>query len=179
MPRTASSYLEDVRQGIAAIGAAVGFDVELYRAINSVWTLIDPDKGFQTLSNDAIPSYPGYVYEGLPKYGSFRVIRKGEKPENGAVTSFYMSPFPGCCALAISTGANVSENYRRRGVNKAANQLRQALAGVTGYTGVVATEVIKNETSIRMLKSNGFKPLYQLKNKRTNNLVDLMIKELA
>lgn len=177
MSRTAVSYLEDVQKGIAAVGAAAGVEVELYRAINGAWKLLNPTN-YQIFSNDAIPSYPGYVCEGLPKYGAFRIVEKGRRPEDTPITMFYLAPFPGCCALTISTGAHVSEGYRRRGVNKAANILRQAIAGVTGYTGVVATEVIKNGTSVRMLKANGFKPLYQLKNKRTSNVVDVMIKEL-
>lgn len=97
---------------------------------------------------------------------------------NKDVTSFRLVEFPGCCAILVSTGASVREEFRDKGINTLSNQLRQEIAKVAGYTAIICTDVVTNEPERRTLGKNGFEDIYFLTNKRTGNKLAVSIKEL-
>jgi hypothetical protein len=86
--------------------------------------------------------------------------------------------FPGCCAFAISTGAYVEAEYRRKGVNRLSNQFRQSIARQAGYTALICTDKLDNTPERKTLEAEGWKDIYSVTNSRTNNLVAISIKEL-
>lgn len=94
------------------------------------------------------------------------------------VAAFKLLQFPGCCAFCISTGANVYNPYRNRGINKIANELRQAIASYAGYGAVICTDINTNVYARKTLQRNQFTDIYQLRNPRTGNLVNISVKSL-
>ena len=88
------------------------------------------------------------------------------------VASFVLMQFPGCCGIALSTQAFVSQNYRRKGIGTILNKLRIEIARHNGYTVLVCTAVSDNITPKILLK-NGWAETLGLTNKRTENHVIL------
>ena len=94
------------------------------------------------------------------------------------ITQFCMVEFPGCCAFCISHSVYVFEKFRKRGVNRIANELRQWIAKEFGYTALVCTDVTTNVAERKTLAGNGFRDIYQVVNLRTNHPVAISVKEL-
>lgn len=95
------------------------------------------------------------------------------------ITIFGISPFPGCCALCISNNTQVRTEYQNRGINRVGLRLREAIANFMGYTAILCTDIARNESSIKTIEGGGFTKFHSLKNRRTNNLVNLYIKDLG
>lgn len=176
-----ADYNRDIFKYVEEIGKLVGFPVSLYRYVEQ------NKKGrMQELTPNNIYHYCSITYgiavEGAILLGEFFVAESGHNGKGyvpNVVTEFNLRPFPGCCALCVSTGALVHGNFRRKGVNRIGIKLREALAGYTGYTGLLVTDVVNNSPSIRTIEGAGFKQFHQLKNRRTANLVNLYIKEIV
>ena len=94
------------------------------------------------------------------------------------VTSFGLYEFPSCCAFVVSTQAFVDPRYRGKKVNKLTNKLRQNIASALGYTAIICTDVDDNVAERATLAAEGWKDIYQVRNKRTGNLVNISVKEL-
>jgi hypothetical protein len=178
------SYLPEVFSRLNEIGNVVGFPVGLYRqtydTVTGGWSWVPIIESDREATAKMLPAYYNYVYNGSNKVVNFFLVcRAGQQNNtNEYVLQFIMSPFPGCCALCISTAASVFEKYRNKGLNRLGIRLREAIAGATGYTGWLCTDLEANSPSIRTIEGNGFKKFYDLRNKRTNNNVNLYIKEL-
>lgn len=158
-----------ITEKINAIGVAIGAPVRLYRNVAG---------RFEDPFENAILFYPARIPDPDNDLRQFRICKLYE--QNDVVTQFYLSTFPGCCAYAISTSVFVFDPYRRKGVNKLALQIRELIAYGTGYTGLIATTTAaaKHEGSLRTLIGAGFHDLYTLNNRRTENDVKLLLKEL-
>jgi hypothetical protein len=115
----------------------------------------------------------GYTKGYYDKQQGFQITANGHY-----VTGWYMQQFPGCCAFCISTGVYVSGMFVRRGVNKIANRLRQALAKGDGYTALVCTDVDDNKAERRTLAANKWQDIFRTVNRRTGNTVNISIKML-
>jgi hypothetical protein len=173
MPRKLpEAYIPEVFKTVGKMSDIVGSPLGLYRWHKKTYLQLSPND----ITAYGIPAYPNP--EG---YGQFIVgptDYHGKTMIPQPVTSFTITPFTGSCALCISTAAFVSGNYRNRGINKLGLALREAIAGATGYTGLICTDIASNLPSIRGIHGAGFKLLYTLKNKRTQNDINLYIKEL-
>jgi hypothetical protein len=115
--------------------------------------------------------------------GYYAIGSYSRREENRGITlnhftGFRMYPFPGCCALCISSGAFVRPGFTQRGINKLCLQLRELIAAFTGYTGLICTDKANNIPSIRTIEGAGFQKLYDLQNRRTRNKVNIYIKDL-
>ena len=176
--RSEQQYFDDIFTLVEKIGELVNVKTALYRWVNSKWVLLAP--GEKLLNTYLQPAYSHYRYSDQPVLCQFAVAEVGGKPNalQNLITSFQVAPFPGCCGLAIGTGAVVNKDFRNKGVNIVANELRQAIAGYTGYTALGCTDKANNEFSIRTLKRNGFKKLHSITNRRTRNVVNLYVKNL-
>lgn len=95
------------------------------------------------------------------------------------IHQFYVAPFTGCCAFAISTSATTMHPYQRKGINHIGIQIRKAIAYLHGYSGLICTDVATNEPSLKTIKKAGFRPLVEnFVNNRTKNKVNMYICEL-
>ena len=95
------------------------------------------------------------------------------RSDYGIVASMRLYQLPGCCGVAVSSGSTVVEKYRRKGLNTILNKFRMELAKHMGYTVLLCSDLHSNEASKKTLAKNGWKDIYQFKNKRTNNVIDI------
>lgn len=93
------------------------------------------------------------------------------KNDDEYIGNFYLSGFPGCCGICISTGAFVEEIYRGTGIGTALNKFKIAIAKKLGYSVIVCT-CIDGPTK-RIMKKNGWVKVLDFQNKRTYNIVDM------
>lgn len=95
------------------------------------------------------------------------------------VASFTLTPFPGCCAFVVSTAACTYYPFEGKGVGTLMNQFRCELAYQLGYTGLICTDVERNAPQKKILTKNKWHDVYQVTNRRTNNVVNLSVKHLS
>lgn len=170
---TIDSYLTKAFALVAEIGRVAEVNASLYIYVpeNMQWTPVTS----LTLSQYATRPY-GFTTQG--KSFAVAAAEQATMELKSVITTFKLYYFPGCCALCISSSANVYSNFRRKGINKLGLQLRQALAGAYNYKALVCTDIAQNEASIRTIEGANFTKFYSLQNKRTQNKVNLYIKEL-
>lgn len=101
-----------------------------------------------------------------------------ETDKEDFISSFTLTPFPGCCAFCISHNSFISLNYRNKGLQTILNKMRQEIVKYYGYTGIICTDIETNIPQRRVLYKNKWKDIYNVVNKRTNNKVFISIKEL-
>lgn len=94
------------------------------------------------------------------------------------ITYFTMLQLPGCCGVAISTGAFVAVSYRARGLGTLLNELRKDIAREAGYTVLMCTDVTYNTPQRKILEKNGWKDVFSFVNRRTGNEVAISVVEL-
>ncbi len=115
----------------------------------------------------------GYVkIEGT--YNSYRIV----DDKNNTITSFKLGQLHGCCGVCVSFNADVNEKFRKKGVNKLGNKLRQEIARVCGYAVLLCTDVEGNVPQQKTLEKEGWQKLFAFVNNRTNNKVNISIKHL-
>jgi hypothetical protein len=78
---------------------------------------------------------------------------------------------PHCCAFMISCNVYVSASYRNKRIGTTLNSLRQDIGRVLGFTSILCTDIEKNIHQRQLLKTNGWKDIHSVINKRTNNQV--------
>lgn len=115
---------------------------------------------------DKLGALPGYY-----NYDYCIVV----KTANDTIASMRMYQLPGCCGVAISSAAWVGLYYRRKGLNTIFNKFRIDLAKHMGYSVLMCSDITSNEPSKKTLVKNGWKDVYQFKNRRSGNVVDLSI----
>jgi len=90
------------------------------------------------------------------------------------VSTFRLLEFPGCCGIALSTGAHVFPNFRNRGIGTILNKLRIEIARASGYTVMICT--INNRDGglmERLLHKNWWEGVFSFVNKRTDNTITM------
>jgi len=173
MAKDRHEYLEDINNILKEFSEKAGFPCTLYRVIKGEWVpILTPEK---LLYSDA------YSYGNAAGYGAYGVGRADvDRLSLSALilTTFNITHFPGSCALGVSNGTSIPARRQGFGLNRLGIRLRIAIAGWSGYKGLVCTDVANNEASIRTIEGAGFQKLYSLVNKRTANKINLYIKEL-
>lgn len=109
--------------------------------------------------------------------GQLIVVRLRDNAHS-RIASFRLTRMPGCCGVCISTENHIEPNYRGRKLNNLLNEFRMAVARELGYTIMLCSDVSTNTPQKKTLIKNGWKDIYQFKNKRTNNIIDLSVVEL-
>jgi len=112
--------------------------------------------------------------ERFTQISSKYVIRKNET-DFGEV--FY-GQFPGCCGIALFTGLKIKQEYRGRGIGKELIKLLITKAKSDNYSTLVCTDVQHNIPMIMILEEYGFKHVYTFNNNRTDNNVNISVKDL-
>jgi hypothetical protein len=180
---TPAQHRKQIDLILPKISAVVGCPVGLYRMTPHSTNYLrldvyDPTDPQAEQRKTALDPYYSTPYSG---FRSFMIAEPSEKKWNGigtVFTQFNISPFPGLCAAGISHGTIVSPNFRNRGVNTLALQLRIAIAGACNYTILMCSDRANSVFSIQTLKRAGFLQMHQLVNKRTENDVRIFYKEL-
>lgn len=120
-----------------------------------------------------------YLKDGVDVQGKFSIKHQTKSVIEPVkkVASFELYKFPHCCAFMISCNSFVNFAYQNKGIGKLLNQFRIDIARELGFTALVCTDRDKNEIQRKLLKKNGWKDIYTVKNKRTNNVVHISIIE--
>lgn len=173
MARPVEDYRPEVFKLLAKIGEVVGTPVGLFRYhVSGKYVELLP-------ASEAALFAP--TAHGSQGYSYFAIAAKEQANPTDLktlITTFHINCFPGCCAFCVSHSASVSSLYRHNSVNTLAVQLRAAIAGLTGYTGLVCTDITSSIYSLRCLERAGFKVIHEAVNKRTRNTVKMYVKEL-
>lgn len=107
---------------------------------------------------------------------AFRLVNQRDPSFTKTVAFFKMTEMPSCCAFVVSHGSVVG--VEGKGVGTRLNRFRQDLAKAWGYSGIICTDVDTNKGQRRILEKEGWKDIFQRRNARTNNLVNISVKEL-
>jgi hypothetical protein len=112
----------------------------------------------------------GESKEGMVSYSIY--VEK----ENGdllTMSTFGLIEMPGCCGIAISTGAWIEHDYRKRGLGTLLNHVRLDIATDMGYSLLLCTDLFTNEPQRKILTKNGWLSLCRFRNKRTGNTISV------
>jgi predicted nucleic-acid-binding Zn-ribbon protein len=102
--------------------------------------------------------------------GSYRVELKKK-----IISTFELYKMPHCCAILVSCKALVYTEFRNKKIGTIMNSFRQDIARILGYSSLFCTDIESNTYQRQLLKTNGWKDIYSVVNKRTNNRVYLSI----
>ena len=91
----------------------------------------------------------------------------------GEIARFSLIQLPGCCGVVVSTGASVSEKYRKLGIGKLLCEMRSHIAFRWNYSLMHCTDVTTNKPQQAILKDLGWKKNLEFVNCRTKNTVAL------
>ena len=163
-----ADYRDMIRECLAKASEIVGQEISLYRYKTE-------KKAYVKLPIDSTPAedfYPDTAAANKPF--SLGFLSAGLQSPH-ILHSFSIYQFPGCCALCISSGATTSWAYSNKGLNKLGIKIRIAIAGLTGYTAIMCTDIAHNSNSIKTIEGAGGKKLDDLVNRRTKNRVNIYI----
>lgn len=91
------------------------------------------------------------------------------------LASFELYEMPHCCAFLISCRSSVNEKFRNRRIGTVLNNLRQDIGRLLGYSTLLCTDIEQNKHQRQLLATNGWKDIYDVKNKRTGNRVYISV----
>lgn len=95
------------------------------------------------------------------------------------VSNMRLYQLPGCCGVAVSSASMVYVPYRQKGLNTILNKFRIELAKHMKYSVLMCSDLAGNIPSKKTLAKNGWKDIFQFKNQRTNNVVDISVINLT
>lgn len=98
--------------------------------------------------------------------------------DNMPISSFCLMQMPGCCGICISYNSLIFPKYQGKGIGTLLNQFRIDIADYLGYTTLLCTDREENIPQKKILAKNGWKDVHSFVNKRTNNLVNITIKDI-
>lgn len=91
------------------------------------------------------------------------------------IGSFRLYQLQHCCAFMVSCNAVVEKDYRGKRIGTTLNMLRQDIGRLLGYSAILCTDIAQNTYQRQLLKTNGWRDLFSLVNKRTKNTVYLSV----
>lgn len=174
-----NATLETLQPYLKQIEGIVGEPVELSRLdrrTTSYGPLHDTEQ-LAVCDDEPRYYYSFFAVRTQKAYPTFDPYGKAQDRQR-VITQWKIVPFPGCCAFCISTEVIVGAPYTRKGVNRVGIQLRQEIARLTGFTGIVCTDLQTNTAERRTLAKAMWKDVYQVTNRRTTNSVNLSVKDL-
>lgn len=105
--------------------------------------------------------------------GDYKIMVNGE-----LISSFKLYEMPHCCAIMVSCKAFVNPYFRNKRVGTILNNLRQDIGRLLNYSTILCTDVEKNTHQRQLLKTNGWKDIHDVINKRTKNRVFISVLNL-
>jgi len=102
--------------------------------------------------------------------GAYRMLVDGRQ-----AASWKLYQLPHCCAICVSCNALVEPAFRGKRIGTTLNSLRQEIARLLGYSLLLCTDVTKNEHQRKLLKTQGWKDIYEVYNRRTTNNVVISV----
>lgn len=118
---------------------------------------------------------PEDLEKGLVNPESFTVI---DLQSNESVGWFTLCPMPGNCGMVVSTGTRVRWERRGRGLSYVLHEAKEELSRALGYTKMISTVQSFNDPQIISAKKSGWREVDEFTNKRTNNDILIMVKDL-
>lgn len=109
---------------------------------------------------------------------SSTLIYLAREDASGYVAYGYLSPFPGCCGLVVSWGAQVTFLFRHKGIGAIMNLVRIDYARSLGYGQLICTDKTINDPQRRILAKNGWKDILEFTNPRTHNHIAVSVVKL-
>lgn len=97
---------------------------------------------------------------------------------NEIISTFKLIQMIGCCGICVSTNVFVTSKYRNKGVNTILNNFRIAVAEYLDYGLLLCTDVSNNIAEVKTLDKNGWEHIYNFRNPRTGNNINISIKKL-
>lgn len=97
---------------------------------------------------------------------------------NEIISTFKLIQMIGCCGICVSTNVFVISKYRNKGVNIILNNFRIAVAEYLDYGLLLCTDVSNNIAEVKTLDKNGWEHIYNFRNPRTGNNINISIKKL-
>lgn len=113
------------------------------------------------------------TYGNLKKLSENKIIGK-----NTTICCFNLTPFLGCCGIALFHNFIIDDKYRNLGIGELIVTLVELLSQYQGYTIIVCTDVIKNKPMKKILENRGWQSAFNFINVRTENNVELSYKNL-
>ena len=98
--------------------------------------------------------------------------------ESELVSKFKLIQMIGCCGICVSTKVFVYNNFRNKGVNIILNNFRIDIAKKLGYGILLCTDISSNLAEVKTLNKNSWEHIYNFKNPRTKNNINISIKKL-
>lgn len=93
------------------------------------------------------------------------------------IGSFKMIEFPGCCGICILYNVRVHDKYQKRGIGTQIFKKAEDMAKQFGYSKIMCTDVL-GRPSDDIITKLGWKHINIFLNTRTNNNVNISIKEI-
>lgn len=108
--------------------------------------------------------------------GSYRLL-SGDN--HISIADFSLTQLPGCCGILVSHSSCIGSEFRKKGLGNLLHELRIELAKLNGYTILLCTDVVGNVHQKKILDKFGWESIFQFRNKRTNNWVEISVKDLT
>ena len=106
--------------------------------------------------------------------GTYNVVQQiGDVQKE--ISSWKLYQLQHCCAFMVSCNVKVEESYRSKRIGTILNQLRQDIGRLLNYSSIICTDIEQNINQRKLLKTNGWKDIHSVINKRTSNRVYLSI----
>lgn len=110
--------------------------------------------------------------------GDYTVKIIGSKESFTKLATFELYKLPHCCAILVSCKAWVNEQYRGKRVGTLLNNFRQDIGRLLGYSTLMCTDIESNIHQRQLLKTNNWRDIYSVINKRTKNRVFISVIDL-
>lgn len=155
-----SEILDKYRKIISSILKCESSDIKFYigNSKEEVGT-IDFDK------NEVSKNWELGIYKVIQQIGNVQKV----------ISTWNLYQLQHCCAFMVSCNVKVEESYRGKRIGTILNQLRQDIGRLLGYSSILCTDIEQNVNQRKLLKTNGWKDIHSVVNKRTNNRVYLSV----
>lgn len=89
--------------------------------------------------------------------------------------SWRLYQMPHCCAICVSCESSVKPAFRGKGLGTLLNTMRKEISTMLGYSLLLCTDIEANTPQRKILATNGWKDIYSVLNRRTNNVVHISV----
>lgn len=146
-------------------------------------------QGFAELKDETEEVLGEGIY--LDEEGPNVIIRTGNNEGGNRVAEWAFYELPGNCGVAVSSSVWINERYRGIGLNEVLNKMRQRMARLANYGGLLATTIADYQTpptdggekrsrpENATLRSRGFKNFKPLRNPNSGNRIQVWFKDLT
>lgn len=91
---------------------------------------------------------------------------------------YTLFPMPGCCGIVVYSGARIHGLQRRNGLGQHFFSEAFQLMEETGYSCSVCTVISSMTAQIHILEKNGWSKVHSFINRRTENEVQIWVKNI-